>query len=53
MSARRKLNAANVNGVAFVAGLLGLATGSSTVFLVAAAVLLFTAWQAGDLRPPR
>ena len=53
MNARGKLNVAYVNGVVFVAGLLGLATNSGTAFLLAAAVLLITSWQAGSLRPPR
>jgi hypothetical protein len=53
MSAKRKLNAAHFNGIVFVAGMLGLATGSATVFVLAAAVLLVTGWHAGDLRPPR
>lgn len=53
MSARNKLNAAHVNGVLFVAGLLGLTTRSIVVFLLAAAVLIFTGWQAGGLRGGR
>lgn len=53
MSARNKLNAAHINGVLFVAGLLGMATGSGVVFLLAAAVLFFTGWQAGSLRSGR
>lgn len=50
MSARNKLNAANVNGVLFVAGLLGIVTESGTVFLLATAFLFFTNWQAGGIR---
>jgi hypothetical protein len=53
MSARNKLNAAHVNGVLFVAGLLGIATNSGVVFLLAAAILFATSWQAGVIRPPR
>jgi len=53
MNARNKLNAAQVNGVLFIAGLLGLATNSGVVFLLAAAVLFATSWQSGTIRPER
>ena len=53
MSARDKLNAAYVNGILFVSGILGLATGSGIVFLLSAAVLFVTSWRSGDIRPPR
>ena len=52
MSARNKLNAANINGVLFVAGLLGLVTGSGVVFLLAAAVM-FAHRLAGGRHPLR
>lgn len=51
MSARNKLNAAHVNGVLFISGLLGLVTDSGALFLLAAAVLFFTGWQSGSFRP--
>ena len=53
MNAKNKLNAANVNGVLFVAGLLGLVTESGVVFLLAAAVLFLTGWQSGSIRAGR
>ena len=50
MSAKNKLNAANVNGAILVAGLLGLVTENGMVFLCAAIVLVLTGWQAGGIR---
>jgi len=53
MSAKHKLNAAQVNGALFVAGLLGLVTGNVIVFLLAAAILIVTGWHSGDIRGGR
>jgi hypothetical protein len=51
MSARRKLNGAFALGSFLVAGLLGLVTGSLTVFAVSLGALLLTNVLAGDIRP--
>jgi hypothetical protein len=53
MSARNKLNGASATGVLLVAGLLGLLTGSGTVFLVSLGGLLAAEFIAGNIRPPR
>jgi hypothetical protein len=53
MTARNKLNAAHLNSVFLVAGLLGWVTESANVFLLAAAALLLTGWQSGGLRGGR
>jgi hypothetical protein len=53
MSAKHKLNAAQINSAFLVAGLLGWATGSADAFVLAAAALLFTGWQAGGIRGGR
>ncbi len=53
MSARRKLNGAHATGALVVAGLLGLLTGSGTVFLVSLGGLLVTDLVAGNIRPSR
>ena len=51
MGARQKLNHAHVNGALIAAGVLGLVTGSWTIFIVAGAVLIGTAICGGDIRP--
>jgi hypothetical protein len=51
MSARRKLNGAYLAGALVVAWLVGLATGSATVFAVALAALVGVGLVAGDIRP--
>jgi hypothetical protein len=53
MSARSKLNGAPAAGALLVAGLLGLLTGSGTVFLVSLGGLLAADLIAGNIRPPR
>jgi len=50
MSAKNKLNAAHVNGAVIVAGLVGWATGSLTLFVFALCVLVATAYIAKDIR---
>ena len=50
MSAKRKLNSANVVGALLIAGLLGGVTGSWSVFWIAAVALFVTAYHAGDIR---
>jgi hypothetical protein len=51
MGARRKLNAASVNGALAVAALVGGMTGSWVVFGVALAGLLVSGLVGGDIRP--
>jgi hypothetical protein len=53
MSARSKLNGAYAVGALLVAGLLGLLTGSGTVFLVSLVGLLVADLIAGHIRLPR
>jgi hypothetical protein len=53
MSARTKLNGAYAAGALLAAGLLGLLTGSATVFLVSLGGLLAADLIAGNIRPPR
>jgi hypothetical protein len=50
MGARHRLNAAAINGVLLVAGLVALLTGSWIVFAVIAIALVATALHAGDIR---
>jgi hypothetical protein len=50
MNARGKLNVAFVNGAVIVAVVLGLATNSFIVFLVALAVLLVSQFASGGIR---
>ena len=51
MSARKKLNGAHAAGAVLVAGLLGLLSGSGTVFLVSLGGLLAADLVAGNIRP--
>ena len=50
MGARQKLNGAYVNGALVVAAVLGLMTGSWTIFIFAGAVLIGIAIYDGDIR---
>ena len=50
MGARQKLNEAHINGALIVAGLLGLATGSWTVFILAGAGLIGLSMHSGGIR---
>jgi hypothetical protein len=50
MGARQKLNTIHVVGSVGLAGLLGLLTGSVTVFVVASAVMIGAAVQSGKIR---
>ena len=50
MGARQKLNQAHVNGALIAAGVLGLVTGSWTVFIIAGAALIGAATYSGDIR---
>ncbi|MEK6239328.1 MAG: hypothetical protein N2C14_31810 [Planctomycetales bacterium] len=50
MHARKAINVAVINGALLVAGLLGLLTGSFTVFSVVGLVLLLGAVHRGDIR---
>ena len=50
MGARQKLNEAHIVGSLAVAGVLGLATGSWTVFVVTGAVLIGAAIYHEDIR---
>jgi hypothetical protein len=51
VSARRKLNAANINGLLLIAGVVGVATGSVTTAVVVAGALIVTGLIAGTIRP--
>jgi len=51
MRAREKLNNAFITGSLTIAGLIGYATGSWTVFVIAAVVLLAMALHDGGIRP--
>jgi hypothetical protein len=53
MRAREKLNAAFVTGSLCIAGLLGLVTGSGTVFLGSLAVLVVLDLVVGNIRLSR
>ncbi len=50
MSAKHKLNSANVLGALLIAGLLGGVTGSFGVFLIAVCALIVAGYHAGDIR---
>ena len=50
MSARQKLNVAFLNGSLLLAGVLGLATDSGMVFVVALIVLLVGNVMLGEIR---
>jgi hypothetical protein len=50
MGAKKKLNAASFLGALLVAGLIGGATDSLLVFLMALAALLAAGLHAGDIR---
>jgi hypothetical protein len=50
MGAKRKLNAAHINGALIGAGLLGAVTRSWDVFWIALVGLLISAVVAGDVR---
>ncbi len=50
MGARKKLNSASLLGSLLLAGIAGLATGSFTVFVVAAVVIVVLSIHAGDIR---
>ncbi|HYT89738.1 MAG TPA: hypothetical protein VEL76_13605 [Gemmataceae bacterium] len=50
MSAKHKLNSANVLGALLVAGLLRDVTGSFGVFLIALVALIAAGYHAGDIR---
>ena len=50
MSARKKLNGAHAAGAVLVAGLLGLLSGSGTVFLVSLGGLLAADLVSGNIR---
>ena len=50
VTAKHKLNHAHVNGAVIVAGVLGLATGSLAVFVLAAVGLLLLKHWAGSIR---
>ena len=51
MNARKKLNAANLNGILLIAGVAGWATESWEIFLLAAVALGLTSWHAEQIRP--
>ena len=53
MGARTKLNEVNVLGALAIAGLVGILTGSWTVFLVAGALLVAAGVYSGDIRPSK
>jgi hypothetical protein len=50
LTAKHKLNSANVLGCLLVAGVIGGMTSSWTVFLIAAIVLVALSINAGDIR---
>ena len=50
MGARQKLNEASVFGSIVVAGVIGFATDSWTIFAIATAVLLIAVVYNGDIR---
>jgi hypothetical protein len=53
MSARRKLNGTHLTGGLVVAGLVGLLTGSWSVFVVVFGTLAVIDVAAGNIRPSR
>lgn len=50
MSAKHKLNGANLLGILLIAGLMGGITGSWTVFWITGAALFASAVHSGDIR---
>jgi hypothetical protein len=50
MGAKQKLNSAHLSGALVIAGLIGLATQSWTVFLVALSGFIVVDVVAGDIR---
>lgn len=50
MGARKKLNQANLNGALVVGAVVGLATQSWTVFMLAAVFVVVGGVYAGDIR---
>jgi hypothetical protein len=53
MGARKELNGAHLTGSSFGAGLLGLLTGSVTVFLLSLGSLMAVELVSGNIRPRR
>ena len=53
MGARQELNKVNIIGSLGLAGLLGLATGSLAVFVIAGAVMIGTSVCTGEIRGKR
>lgn len=51
MAARQRLNSLDLIGVLVIAGIIGQATESWAVFLVAAAVLTAILMHSGNIRP--
>lgn len=51
MNARRKLNAGYLQGSVLIAGLLGWASSSWMVFVIALVITLIANFMAGDIRP--
>ena len=49
-TAKHKLNASFIHGALVIAGLLGAASGSWTIFLIAAGVLVATSVHDGSIR---
>lgn len=52
MSARDKLNATHLTVVFVVAGIVGLATNSAALAMIAAVILIVLGLEDGRLRPP-
>lgn len=50
MSAKHKLNSANMLGIVLIAGLAGGITGSWAVFWITGVALFLTAVHSGDIR---
>ena len=50
MSAKHKLNSFHLYGILFVAGIVGGATGSFTVFFIVLGALLAAALHSGNIR---
>ncbi len=50
MTAKHKLNSANVLGVLLLSGLIGWLTGSPLLFIVLAVVFIGLAIHSGDIR---
>lgn len=50
MTAKHKLNSANINGALLIAAALGAATNSGAVFAIAAVVLIAQAVHTGAIR---